>query len=189
MPRKPDQRLQSRILNAAYRLWIEQGDHGLTMRAVAKAAKTSTPTLYERFKDRNALLQALRERAQSKLFEALEPARSIVEIGRRALEFSSTHRHEYELMSRAWALRVSRGDSAPSFDLVKKRLAEQLGGAPDDHLQLALALVMLYHGASTLMLEERLEPRMIELLKRSCIAAIDALVQDAERKSSKKAAD
>jgi len=131
----------------------------------------------------------LRERAQAKLFEALEPARSITEIGERALEFSSTHRHEYELVSRAWALRMSRGESAPSFDLVKKRLAEQLGGAPDDHLQLALALVMLYHGASTLMLEERLEPRMIELLKRSCIDAIDALVQNADRKFSKRAAD
>lgn len=189
MPRKPDRQLQSRILNAAYRLWIDQGEHGVTMRAVAKAAKTTTPTLYERFKDRNALLQALRERAQLKLFEALEPSHSIAEIGRRALEFSSTHRHEYELLSKAWALRLSRGESAPSFDLVKKRLAEQLGDAPDDHLELALALVMLYHGASTLMLEERLEPRMIELLKKSCIAAIDALVQKVKCQSSKKAAD
>ena len=159
------------------------------MRAVAKAAKTTTPTLYERFRDRNALLQALRDRAQAKLFEALEPARSITEIGKRALEFSSTHGHEYELLSAAWALRLSRGESTPSFDLVKERLSEQLGGTPANHVELALALVMLYHGASTLLLEERLEPRMIELLKKSCIGAIDALMQNATSKSSKKAAD
>jgi AcrR family transcriptional regulator len=34
------------------------------MPALAKAARTSTPTLYERFQDRNDLLSALRARAQ-----------------------------------------------------------------------------------------------------------------------------
>jgi AcrR family transcriptional regulator len=189
MPRSPDRQLHSRILTAAYRLWIQHGEHGLTMRAVARAARTTTPTLYERFKDRDALLQALRERAQLKLFEAVQSAPSISEICRRALEFSSTHHHEYELLSKTWALRLSRGESTPSFDLLNKRLAEQFGGAPDDHLQLALALVMLFHGASTLLVEERLEPKMVELLKESCIASVDALLETAERKSSKKAAD
>jgi len=189
MPRKPDLQLESRILHAAYRLWVEQGEHGMTMRSVAKLARTTTPTLYERFKDKNALMQALRERAKHKLFDAIEPAQSIGEICRRALEFTSTHGHEYELVSQAWPEQLSRGEPTPSFDLVKGRLAEQLGGTPDTHRGLALAIVMLCHGASTFLLQQSLNQQLSELLKQSCIAATDALVAHAQRASGRRAAD
>jgi len=85
MPRQPDSHLEERIINAAYKLWVNGGEHALTMRAVAKEAGTTTPTLYERFKDKSDLLAALRVRAQRKLFDAIQPARSITEACRIAL--------------------------------------------------------------------------------------------------------
>ena len=189
MPRKPDRGLESRILNAAYRLWINQGEHGLTMRAVAKAARTTTPTLYERFKDKHALMLALRRRAQQMLLAAIEPAENIVETCRRALDFTSSHIHEYELLAKDWAVRLSRKEPTPSFDLLKERLARQLGGSPDDYLQLALCITMLYHGSSTLLLSDQLDAKTAAFLKESCISAADTLVQDAERKARRRAAD
>ena len=60
MPRHPDPDLEQHILGAASRLWSRGGERALTMRAVAKAAGTTTPTVYERYRDRDAILRALR---------------------------------------------------------------------------------------------------------------------------------
>jgi AcrR family transcriptional regulator len=176
MPRKPDSQLEDRILNAAYTLWVAGGEHALTMRAVAKAARTTTPTLYERFKDRKELLVALRTRAQQGLFDAIKIAPTIGEACRIALDYTAAHRHEYELIAKDWATRVSRNDPTPSFDLIKQRLSEQLGGSPNDHLHLALALATLYHGASMLLLDEGIQPKAAAAVRAACIAATDALV-------------
>jgi AcrR family transcriptional regulator len=181
MPKKPDAKLENRILNAAYNLWVECGEQGLTMRAVAKAAQTTTPTLYERFRGKGELLAALRARAQQNLFDAIKPARSIAEACRLALEFTLAHGHEYELVAKEWAARLSRREATPSFDLIKERLAEQLGGSANDHLQLGLALVALYHGASILLLNEGIDPKIAADIRQACVSATDALVQNAAR--------
>lgn len=176
MPRKPDSHLEDRILNAAYSLWVAGGEHAVTMRAVAKAARTTTPTLYERFEGRKELLVALRTRAQQGLFDAIKAAPTIGEAARIALDYTAAHPHEYELIGKDWAARLSRKDPTPSFDLVKQRLSEQLGGSPEDHLHLALALTALYHGASMLLLDEGIRPEAAAAIKAACIAAADALV-------------
>ena len=191
MPRKPDSRLEDRILNAAYNLWTRGGEQALTMRAVAKAAGTTTPTLYERFRDKRDLLGTLRARAQQNLFDAIKPARSLAEAAQFALDFTVTHGHEYELLAKDWGTRVSRGEPTPSFDLIKERLAEQLGGSPNDHLHLALALTALYHGASMLLLNEGIDPKLAATIKHACISATDTIIQEAVRKtdSLKRVAD
>ena len=190
MPRKPDSALEERILNAAYKLWVDGGEHAVTMRAVARGAKTTTPTLYERFRDKRELLAALQARAQRSLFNAIEPAESIIEACRLALEFTVAHGHEYELVAKDWAARLSRKQPTPSFDLIRKRLAEQFGGAPDDHMQLALGLVTLYHGASMLLLGEGVDGQTAEAIKEASIAAADSLLVTAgKRKSRGRAAD
>ena len=58
-------------LDAASRLWARGGEKSLTMRAVAKAAGTTTPTVYERYRDRNDILRALRLKTRQELFAAL----------------------------------------------------------------------------------------------------------------------
>src|SRR5207249_9688499 len=76
MPRKPDARLEGRILDAAYRMWSKRGERALTMRAVACASGTTTPTLYERFSNKGGLLAPLRRRARLKLFAAIQSSRT-----------------------------------------------------------------------------------------------------------------
>jgi len=76
MPRKADARLEGRILDAAYRIWSRRGEHALTMRAVASASGTTTPTLYERFSNKEDLLSLLRRRARLNLFSAIKPSRT-----------------------------------------------------------------------------------------------------------------
>jgi len=46
MPPHADQLLEERILKAAQRLWRTRGEHGLTLRAVAREAGSTTPTVY-----------------------------------------------------------------------------------------------------------------------------------------------
>jgi len=128
MPRHADTGTEGAILDAAYRLWRNKGDRGLTMREVAREAKTTTPTVYQRFRDKRDILEALRWRAQQNLFSAVRDPGSISEFGRRYLEFASKHPHEYELIHADWAARLMRDEPRPSFELLKGRLAERLGG-------------------------------------------------------------
>ena len=59
MPRLPDAALEERIVAAAIRLLDRGGESAITLRAVAKEAGTSTPTIYQRFPDRATLMKKL----------------------------------------------------------------------------------------------------------------------------------
>jgi TetR/AcrR family transcriptional regulator, cholesterol catabolism regulator len=69
MPPHADQLLQERILKTAQRLWRTRGESGLTLRAVAREAGTTTPTVYKRFRNKQALRKALAERVRLQLNE------------------------------------------------------------------------------------------------------------------------
>ena len=75
MPRRPDPNLEARILNSAQKLWKKGGEKSLTMRAVARAAGTNTPTVYRRLRNRQGILQALLRRIQHDVAEAVRPYR------------------------------------------------------------------------------------------------------------------
>jgi AcrR family transcriptional regulator len=179
MPRKADVGLEVRILDAAYQLWSERGEHALTMRAIAKAAGTTTPTLYERFRDKHDLLELLRVRARENLYSAIRPADSATDVCRRALDFIARHGHEYRLLTDGWAVRLGRKEPMPSVALMKQRLAEQLGGAPDDHTDLSLALVAQVHGTALLLLAAGVYEDVARQLRRVCMDACEALIREA----------
>ncbi|MGC1944770.1 MAG: TetR/AcrR family transcriptional regulator [Candidatus Acidiferrales bacterium] len=176
MPRQPDVETEVHILDAAYRLWRSKGEKGLTMRAVAREAGTTTPTVYQRFQDKRDILEALRHRAQQKLYSAVRPSRSIAEFCRRYLEFASKHPHEYELIHADWAARLLRREPRPSFELLKERLADRLGGRPEQHRRLALSLAALCHGTATLLLGAGVHDRVSSELRKICLAAAGTLV-------------
>ena len=182
MPRIADARLEGRILDAAYRLWTESGEDALTMRAVARAARTTTPTLYERFSHKSDLLALLRRRARLNLFSALRPSRSPVEACRRALDFFTAHPHDYRLISDDWAMAFACKESMPSFEFIKRRLAAQLGGEPDRHTRLALSLVALLHGTATLLHSSNAHKRIYRDFRQACISACAALIHAASHK-------
>src|SRR5580692_2847427 len=124
MPRTADVRLEGRILDAAYQLWSRGGERALTMRAVARTARTTTPTLYQRFRDKKDIL-----------------------------------------------------------DLLKKSLADRLGGTLEQHAGLALALAALLHGTATLLLTKGVPERISRELRHACVAAFETLVENAAGRS------
>lgn len=182
MPRIADARLEGRILDAAYRIWSERGEAALTMRAVARAARTTTPTLYERFSHKSDLLELMRRRARQKLFSAIRPSRSPVDVCKRALDFFTAHPHDYRLISEDWAMAFARKDPMPSFEFIKQRLAARLGGTPDRHTPLALSLVALLHGTATLLHTSDTHKKISRDFRHACISACADLVHAASLK-------
>jgi AcrR family transcriptional regulator len=177
MPRKADQGLEARIVDAAYQLWSKGGEHALTMRAVAKAAKTTTPTLYERFQDKRDLLVFLRERARQRMFQAVKGAGSATEVCEVGLQFMLANGNEFRLLVSDWAIRLAKKEHLPSFELLKKKLAQDLGGAPEDHLGVALSLVALINGAAFMVASEGLNEELLSELETACREAIRRLIR------------
>jgi len=185
MPRKADARLEGRILAAAYHLWSARGEHALTMRAVARASRTTTPTLYERFSNKEDLLSLLRRRARLNLFAAIKPSRSPAQACRRALDFFMAHPHDYRLISEDWAIAFARKEHMPSFEFLKGRLAAQLGGQPDQYTDVALALVALLHGTATLLHSADSHKRISRNFRNACISACESLILAASLKAAR----
>jgi len=185
MPRKLDPRLEGKIIDAAYKIWRKQGEQALTMRRVARAAGTTTPTLYERFSDKSNLLALLRSRSRLNLFSAIKSSRTPEQVCRRALDFFTEHPNDYRLISEDWAIAFARRDHMPSFEFMKQRIAAQLGGASDRHTRLALALVALLHGTATLLLSANTREKNFREFRQACLAACDALIRAASDGSSR----
>jgi AcrR family transcriptional regulator len=187
MPRKADASLEGRIVDVAYRLWSEKGEKALTMRAVAKAAETSTPTLYERFRDKHDLVEFLRTRARRRLFESIRSASSAGDACRQALDFISEHGYEYKLLTSAWGAQFAERKPMPAYEFIQARLAEQLGGQASDHARLALELVTLVHGTAMLRPENHEHRRIDAEFQKACLEACDALIADALKRMKSQA--
>jgi AcrR family transcriptional regulator len=188
MPRKADTHLEGRIVDAAYQLWSKGGEHALTMRAVARAAGTTTPTLYERFRGKHDLIMFLRVRARERMFAALQPARSTAEACRLGLEFTLTNGNEYLLLTSDWAERFGRKERMPSFEFIQEKLADDLGGVAAEYERLAMGLVAQVHGTALLLLGEEVEAGIAEQLKNACLEACQVLIECGGRKVAKRAA-
>src|SRR5438128_7885508 len=184
MPRKADARLQGRILDAAYRLLSERGEDALTMRAVASACGTTTPTLYERFSKKEDLLALLRRRARLNLFSAIKSSKSPAQVCRRVLDFFAAHPNDFRLISEDWALAFARKEHMPSFEFLKRLLAAELGGKPDQHTPVALSLVALLHGTSTLLHSVDTHKKISRDFRGACISACEALIQAASARAA-----
>ncbi len=181
MPRQADPQLEQRILDAACRLWDRGGEKALTMRAVAKAAGTTTPTVYERYRDREDILRALRLQTRDELFSALRRTRTLRQACERELEFAVEHRHSYAVLFDGVGQPPSLHEPWPSFNLFRERLANRLGGTPRQHTRLMLALWSLMHGTAMLIIRGRFEGMLRRQMMYACLDACEAIVADAAR--------
>jgi AcrR family transcriptional regulator len=176
MPRTADKQLEGRIVDAAYQLWSKGGEHALTMRAVAKAAKTTTPTLYERFKDKRDLLTFLRERARQRMFQTVKGAKNATEVCELGLDFMLANGNEFRLLVSDWAARLDRQETLPSFEFLKNKLAQDLGGSPEEHQDLALSLVALVNGTAFMVASEGLNEDLLAHLESACRQGVRRLI-------------
>ena len=194
MPRHPDPDLEDRILKAAHRLWQRGGEKSLTMRAVARAAGTNTPAVYRRFKDRHDLIHGLLRGITARIRKEFEAGETIEGMAEAYVESALRLPHEYELFySYVHELTPPRGpgrlrpigESRPNFAFVQQRLAERLGGSPEDHTQMALALWATLHGTATLLLSKSIPDGHERELRVACRAAVKTLLEGAGKFSSR----
>jgi len=182
MPRQADPDLEARILNAAQRLWKKGAEKALTMRAVARAARTNTPAVYRRFRNRDDILRGLLQRIQEDVSVALQSCQSVEAVCQGYLEYALGHAHEYELFY-AYAHQLSHHrksslrEHRPSMALVEERLAERLGGAPRDHTRLSLALWTVAHGTAMLLISKAIPEQHTEELRAAFAEAVATLIR------------
>ena len=181
MPRHPDPELEQRILAAASRLWARGGEKALTMRAVAKAAGTTTPTVYERYRDRDDLLRALRLKTRSELFAALTPTRNLQEIIENYLTFALDNQHSYGVLFDGVGQPPSLYERWPSFNLMRERVLERLSGSAAEHNRLMLAIWSLMHGTAMLIIRGGFEGALRTQAIHACIDTVQNMVHAAAR--------
>ena len=185
MPRHPDPDLEERVLCAADKLWRKGGEEALTMRAVAEAAGTNTPSVYRRFKDRNDLIRALLLRIAGRIGETFQKGKSLEEMSELYVDYAIRMPNEYKLFySYASLMSPKKGrgeprairESRPNFALTEKLLAKHLGGTVEDHTQKALTLWALLHGTSTLLVNKAIPEGHEDALREACRAGVRAIL-------------
>jgi AcrR family transcriptional regulator len=185
LPRQADPQLEKRILEAACRLWSRGGEKALTMRGVAAAAGTTTPTLYERYHDRDDILRAVRLHTRVELFATLSRTRSFAQACECYLEFAIEHPHAYEVLFDGFAQPPSLHEPWPSFNLLRQRLTERLGGTPRQHTRLMLSLWSLMHGTAMLLIRGGVAGSLRTQMFHACLDAGEAIIAQAARSQGK----
>jgi AcrR family transcriptional regulator len=195
MPRQPDPGLEERILRAAHGLWKRGGEKSLTMRSVARAARTNTPAVYRRFKNREDLVRGLLLHIAARIRKDFEAGESIEEMAEAYVQSALRLPHEYELFySHARALSPPRGsgsprpirESRPNFALVEGLLARRLGGTPEEQTGMALAIWAILHGTTMLLLSKAIPAGHEDDLRAACSSAVKVLIDGAGKFSRKK---
>lgn len=151
------------------------------MRAVAKAAGTTTPTVYERFRDRDDILKGLRLRTRRELFAALSRMQSLRDTIHRQLQFALEHSHAYEVLFDGVGRPPSLHEPWPSFNLMRERLAKEIGGTPREHNRLMLALWSLMHGTAMLIIRGGFEGPLRTQAIHACLDTVDTIMAVARK--------
>jgi AcrR family transcriptional regulator len=188
MPRHADPDLEKRVLDAAQRLWRGGGDKTLSMRTLARAAKTNTPAIYRRFKTREDILRALLLRLRQDIYEALQPSQSLEEVCvryidfalRRPREYELYYTHQYEFLR---AAHVPGRAEMPVFQWALKKFAEPLGGSPEERVRLVFKIWALAHGTATLLIAKAIPPELAKDLRAACTSAAAELLEAASKQT------
>ena len=152
MPRKPDPALEEKIIDAAVQLLDSQGMDAITMREVAKAARTTTPTIYERFRDHEAILWAVFQRVRLDLLPRMEKARTLPSMADDFLQYVCDHPQRLELLHRVWPPLLGTNEPQPIFELAIRRLRNEYGHSPKKAEEISFALITQLLGTAILML-------------------------------------
>jgi AcrR family transcriptional regulator len=192
MPRQPDPELEARILEAADALWRRGGEKALTMRAVATAARTNTPAVYRRFKDREHLIRGLLLRIVKRIREQFERGETVQGITEAYVDYALKMPNEYMLFyTYSRILSPLKGkhtkprpirETRPNFAFAEQVLARELGGSPEDHTQTVLGMWALLHGTSMLLLTKSIPEGHEEEMRAACRATVRALMANARKR-------
>jgi AcrR family transcriptional regulator len=178
MPPIPDKHLEERILKAAHRLWCVQGKNRFTLRDIAREARTTTPTIYQRFRNKEALRQALALRFRDALNAEICSSSSPEEACRRHLRYAETNPLEYKLLATSWP-KWAPDVPRPARVWLLSQLAARFGGEPEDYSQIFYVLFLLCHGAATILATEG-DAALHEEIRENCLRVCDKAIKNVE---------
>ena len=186
VPRRPNPDLEARILNAARKLWKKGGEDALTMRAVAEAAGTNTPSVYRRFRNRDDILRGLLERIRLDIAAEIETATSVEEGCERYVDYALRHPREYELfyqhnfrLYHSSPVQGAGAPNRPAREAMRRKLAARLGKLPNGHERPLLALWMLGHGTAMLLIDKSILPSEATQARAVFTRSVKALLREA----------
>ncbi len=174
MPRKPDPGLESAILKSALELIDSRGLDSVTMREVARGAKTTTPTVYERFADRDALLWGVVDVVTLDIYQKVEHVKSIERLIQTIDHYLDKHPNRVEFVNRYWPQIMSTDRPKPVFELACKLLMETRGCDSATASEIAIALTALLMG--TVMLRRSASSaKVAKAMTASRVKAVNAI--------------
>ena len=178
MPPIANKQLEERILKTAQRLWRTRGEHGLTLRVVAREAGTTTPTVYKRFRNKQALMLALAERFRAQLNEQLFASPTLDDVCRRYLRFVEEHPHEYQLLWHTWSEIFHPEGPRLGRIWLLGQLAARFGGQPEDYARTFYALFLITHGTASLLTAPENDEIARNEVRENCLAVCDTILKN-----------
>lgn len=176
MPRTADPGLEQRIAKAAMCLMDEHGTEAVTMRAVAAAARTTTPTIYERFNDRDALIAAVIVLWEEQLMAEFRKARSLEEMLERFMRLSCKYPRRFDLTVDTFGARLAAATPQPGMDILRQHIEAETPARGAERESLALAITSLAFGTTRGMIAAGPNHRRARDIKKACFSALKHLV-------------
>ena len=181
MPRVADPDLPNRIIDAADVLWRTGGDAAVTIRGVAAQAGTTTPTVYSYFKDREALLTALRSVVYQRFRDYMSKATTFAETCERHLEFGERHPREYDLLyGLGWLDRVTPEAQTAEIAAFAQQVV-RAGVSESEARRVAYPVLMMLHGTVVHRLSNRRVSGLRSEIRTACLEACMTLLKQAKR--------
>ena len=188
MPRHADPDLEQRILDAAWKLW-QGGDERLSLRTLARAARTNTPAIYRRFKNRREIVRAMLLRFRHDFYEVISSVSNLEEAVGPYLDFALGQPRRYALffahqhLLRQWlpGRKAADRQKNPAFFWGLEKLAEELGGSPESHIPLVMSIWSVVHGTASLLISEAVDPKLEPEMRAECARAVRLLIREAAR--------
>jgi hypothetical protein len=115
------------------------------------------------------------------------------------VEFALSHPHEYELYylheyellfsasaKRTLTLNQTFKENRPAVEMMRGKMAKQLGGTPEHYTAVTLAVWALLHGTAMLLIAKTVHPGHAEEMRAACRSSVDTLMEKARSRRSKK---
>ncbi len=193
--------MRRRILDAALRLFLEQGFEKTSIRNIAEAIEYSPATIYLYYKDKNELLFALHQEAFLKMMAELgqvstveEPFERLTEMGQKYIKYALENPEMYDLMFVMTAPMETLDcrdevweDGLKSFCLLKTVVAQcsAAGYFNNQDVETTSLTIWAYmHGLVTIYLKNRLnmfgDDRQLERINQSFRQFVDMIQKETE---------
>ena len=163
--------MRERIIDAARRLFVAEGYERTTLRRIAEDIEYTPGTIYQYFKDKDAILYALHQHGFEELSRRMtevvvgvaHPREALERIGRAYVRFAADNPELYDLMFIAQATSRAMDDDAwpegaRSYDLLRGLVSAAIDGGwivPGDPEATAFLLWSTAHGMASLSIRDR----------------------------------